>query len=345
MAQSTANEQPTSTRKRPPIQARPPSGQTVDLPANPIDQSIDDACWKIGTADPKSLRLAHRIHRSVHPMATILFGSRAKGTHRPDSDADIILVFRSTQYDETRVDQIGRDIAHEMFSDDPATRALRLQPSPAKNLELHIITISLEQYRKALPYRNTYLTEALLHGVVISRTPDRWATPYADPEPPPNLYDDDLYQHYRQLSLFLINAARTARFPTNTKDDPTFTVATEAIKDAGAERRLRQKKARLLNANLGRAIKYALTSVIYAAGKFHSVKDDADAIFSAALDAAAQQGKPVPDLHFTRQQWLDRDIFTADNIEASWDDALNDVQLVRKTASSINRRNRRQQPL
>ena len=42
--------------------------------------------------DPNALLVARRLHEAVQPAVTILFGSRARGDYRPDSDIDLLLI-------------------------------------------------------------------------------------------------------------------------------------------------------------------------------------------------------------------------------------------------------------
>ena len=44
------------------------------------------------TADTRAIAVARAIHRMADPEQTILFGSRARGDHRPDSDIDVLII-------------------------------------------------------------------------------------------------------------------------------------------------------------------------------------------------------------------------------------------------------------
>ncbi len=44
------------------------------------------------TADARAIAVARAIHRMADPTQTILFGSRARGDHRPDSDIDVLII-------------------------------------------------------------------------------------------------------------------------------------------------------------------------------------------------------------------------------------------------------------
>ena len=43
-------------------------------------------------ADPLAFAVAEVVQRSVAPARVILFGSRARGDHRPDSDIDLLVI-------------------------------------------------------------------------------------------------------------------------------------------------------------------------------------------------------------------------------------------------------------
>ena len=46
--------------------------------------------------DPKAVQLTSQVHDLIRPQMTLLFGSRARGDHRPNSDVDILVVTQAT---------------------------------------------------------------------------------------------------------------------------------------------------------------------------------------------------------------------------------------------------------
>ena len=42
--------------------------------------------------DRRALDVARKIHSMAESEQTILFGSRARGDHRPDSDVDVLII-------------------------------------------------------------------------------------------------------------------------------------------------------------------------------------------------------------------------------------------------------------
>ena len=47
--------------------------------------------------DRLALEVAHQVHRSAGAKQTFLFGSRARGDHRPDSDIDVLVITAAAQ--------------------------------------------------------------------------------------------------------------------------------------------------------------------------------------------------------------------------------------------------------
>ena len=67
-------------------------------------------------ADPKAVAVARAVYDAVRPESVILFGSRARGDYRPDSDIDLLVI-----------------------SDDHASRAKRMKAQKAANETAHRI--------------------------------------------------------------------------------------------------------------------------------------------------------------------------------------------------------------
>ena len=67
-------------------------------------------------ADPKAVAVARAVYDAVRPESVILFGSRARGDYRPDSDIDLLVI-----------------------SDDHASRAKRVKAQKAANETAHRI--------------------------------------------------------------------------------------------------------------------------------------------------------------------------------------------------------------
>ena len=175
-----------------------PDGSVFAVSADPMPSgTLHDAPWAelaahLNTrADPKAVRIAHVLHLSAHPDATMLFGSRAQGDHRHDSDLNIVLVSPRP----TRHDFNASQIASQIY---------------AHIMTVEIVHINTKQFAKDETYRNTLATEALLHGISISPTPSSWRSRYAPPNPAKNTYSWKKYQNLAYESKFAMDTALTA---------------------------------------------------------------------------------------------------------------------------------------
>ncbi len=99
------------------------------------------------TSDPLVKRVVDRIVETVHPERVILFGSRATGTARPDSDLDLLIVCS----DQRKKGDIKLQIE-------------RLFPARDFSMDLFVLTPEeLDTYRHVA---NTLAREATERGVV-----------------------------------------------------------------------------------------------------------------------------------------------------------------------------------
>ena len=62
---------------------------------------------KIGTPDQLGLEIARAVQRAVHPATVILYGSRAVGEHRTDSDVDLLTIAGDQRKAESAAAQAG----------------------------------------------------------------------------------------------------------------------------------------------------------------------------------------------------------------------------------------------
>ena len=75
-----------------------------ELPNNP-DPHAEDTIPSDRAPDPKALEAAKWLHKETNATQTYLFGSRARGDHRPDSDVDVLLL-TDQPHDNQWLDQI-----------------------------------------------------------------------------------------------------------------------------------------------------------------------------------------------------------------------------------------------
>lgn len=97
--------------------------------------------------DPLVHRVVQRIVQAVHPERVILFGSRARGTNRPDSDVDLLVLYSGPKS--------KREVSLEIH---------RLFPRPDFSMDLFVMRPEEMDAQKHIA--NTLAREAAEHGVV-----------------------------------------------------------------------------------------------------------------------------------------------------------------------------------
>ena len=106
-----------------------------------------------GGADPVGLAAAQAAQDAVAPDTVILFGSRARGDHRPDSDVDLLVI-----HEGNGVSAAGR-----------AKRAVKayFKANPPR-LGCDIVTITRERFHYACRAQNHVAGQALRDGTVMN---------------------------------------------------------------------------------------------------------------------------------------------------------------------------------
>ena len=107
-----------------------------------------------GTPDPVALAVAKAAQDAVHHSTIILFGSRAAGTHRPDSDVDLMLV-----YPKAAVAEQAR--AHRAIKD-------HFQRTPPA-LRVDIVPMETGQFNYCRRAKNHVAGQASRNGITMSR--------------------------------------------------------------------------------------------------------------------------------------------------------------------------------
>ena len=125
--------------------------------------------------------VAREIHSLTNPLATILFGSRARGDHRPNSDIDVLLIQDPTPNDAEleRIDRESQNITDRHY--------------PAK-VKAHLTWMDITLFTELEPFINSMVSRALLEGTTIGAHPHQFTSRYQAAQPPPPLYDWDSYQ-------------------------------------------------------------------------------------------------------------------------------------------------------
>ena len=70
-------------------------------------------------ADPKAVAVARAVYDAVRPDVVILFGSRARGDYRPDSDIDLLVISddHGSRAKRMKARKSASDAAHRLYGD------------------------------------------------------------------------------------------------------------------------------------------------------------------------------------------------------------------------------------
>lgn len=99
------------------------------------------------STDPLVERVVHQIARSIKPERVILFGSRASGQAREDSDIDLVVVYSGSRTKR----QVQVDI-HKLF------------PHPDFSMDVFVLSPEEIESQKQVP--NTLAREVSERGIV-----------------------------------------------------------------------------------------------------------------------------------------------------------------------------------
>ena len=163
--------------------------------------------------DQKALTVAREIHSLTNPLATILFGSRARGDHRPDSDIDVLLIQDPTpnHAELERIDRESQNITDRHY--------------PAK-VKAHVTWMDITLFTELEPFINSMVSRALLEGTTIGAHPHQFTSRYQAAEAPPPLYDWHSYQaslgECREDMKVVRIAVANMDHDTKTRDEITF---------------------------------------------------------------------------------------------------------------------------
>ena len=139
--------------------------------------------------DRRAVEIAQEIHQDRAPLATILFGSRARGDHNEDrSDIDILIV----------EDNPPDEREQYRFLQEQKPRSLGAY---GKDVRIKLVWATPAQIRRDDIHINSLGTRAMLEGITISETPERFRSRYDSPDPPNPQYDWFIYEAYLASSL------------------------------------------------------------------------------------------------------------------------------------------------
>ena len=108
----------------------------------------------VASADPLALAVAEAVQQSVTPARVILFGSRARGDCRPDSDIDLMVITDAA--DTTAAELTAKLTARERL------RSLQT------DLGVDVVTMTVKAFRRACRANQHVAGQAFNQGVLMS---------------------------------------------------------------------------------------------------------------------------------------------------------------------------------
>jgi HEPN domain-containing protein len=149
----------------------------------------------VAACDPRALSVARAVHEREQPLATILFGSRARGDYEEGcSDIDIMLLnpgMPDHGYKD-RASQWAEGLAQSTYG----------RPVPVQ-----LVWRTTEDFRRRRRYVNSVETRAVHDGVLMARDPKRHGSTYYEDEETECEYDwmnynNRLFHAESHLDLF-----------------------------------------------------------------------------------------------------------------------------------------------
>ena len=136
---------------------------------------------EIGLYDRRALAVAQAAYDAAAPETVILFGSRARGDYRADSDIDLLLIVGDNPKNPER-EQAAYDAAQE------ATRRIY-----GRRLDVDVVQYTAEQFEDELPSINRLAARVAEYGITLDG--ERMAYPRLH-------YDDAAWQEEVALRLY-----------------------------------------------------------------------------------------------------------------------------------------------
>ena len=118
---------------------------------------------RIERADPKALATARELALILPNDAVMLFGSRARGDHRPDSDMDILLLSNTAQegVQQPHLEEAGNQAAARIYGQNP-------------HPEVQVTPMRTGTYQRTKHSRNLITAHIATDMVLVAGDPQRW---------------------------------------------------------------------------------------------------------------------------------------------------------------------------
>ena len=119
---------------------------------------------RIERADPKALATARELALLLPNDAVMLFGSRARGDHRPDSDMDILLLSNTAQegVQQPHIEEAGNQAAARIYGREP-------------HPEVQVVPMRNGTYQRTKHSRNLITAHIATDMILAEGDPKRWS--------------------------------------------------------------------------------------------------------------------------------------------------------------------------
>ena len=136
-------------------------------------------------ADPQALNVAQKLHEEKKPLATVLYGSRAAGTHHADSDIDILMITEDPEQLDPNLEHRAKQLALEEYG---------------KPVEVQIKLTEDEDALENEALADSITGQALMKGIIISDWPRIYQSRYRGDEPAPAKLCWHQYKAHNELA-------------------------------------------------------------------------------------------------------------------------------------------------
>lgn len=107
----------------------------------------------IGRPDPDAVAVAQAVYEQTQPLQAVLFGSRARGTHRPDSDIDIAIITTEAVDEDDRY-------AYDRIADQAAA-------GHPQTPEAHVAFLTVAKFLDERVHKNTVANNIAREGTPV----------------------------------------------------------------------------------------------------------------------------------------------------------------------------------
>ena len=206
------------------------------------------------THDLKALEVAQDVHQQEKAIATILFGSRAKGIQDELlSDIDILVI-------------TSRSAANADWSSNSAwarNLAARIYGRP---VDVQLVPTTLEEVDDTRHLADSTAGIALRDGIIAGGDPEQFRSVYNEQDPPPPQYHFESYNWFMQYAKIALETSVTHHTgtPPKARYNPLTAIAKRVTESPDITP---EKRYDLVRRKAAEAIGYVLDAAFWATGK------------------------------------------------------------------------------